>query len=118
MTKTTVTPEQYLKTPITRRNGSVYCRKCERHLGELEFDGVSIKFSNVRLYGRNIRYFCLCGKPYNFCERDLGGHSSRDLPEPTREILHDLGKAFLLSGEQRKSERERQRQLRQDDDQD
>ena len=78
-------------TPIKKKDGTIHCRRCDRQLGVLEDEGVSIRFGNVRQYGFRVKYFCLCGRPYFFTETNLGGHSSRDFPEATHEILNALG---------------------------
>jgi hypothetical protein len=91
----TATPPEQLKTPITRSDGSVVCRRCGLQLGEIDPDGQYLQAGNIRLFGRYQKYFCVCGKPYNFSERDLaGGHSSGDFGEVTREILNELGRTY------------------------
>jgi len=102
----TATPEQYLKTPIVRGD-TVFCRRCQRQLGVIGEDSQYLQAGNIRLFGRHQKYFCLCGFAYNFSERDLGGgHSSRDFPEATHEILNELGKNYLTDEEARAAAKE------------
>src|SRR5215213_3985674 len=93
----TVTPEQYLKTPITHMDGTVVCRRCGLELGVIDPDGQYFESGNIRLFGRHQKYFCVCGKPYNFSERDLGGHNTSDFPDVTHEILNELGRDYNLN---------------------
>src|SRR5689334_3560387 len=93
-------------TPIKKKDGSIYCRRCDRQLGVLEDEGVSIRFGNVRQYGFRVKYFCLCGKPYFFTEINLGGHSSRDVPETTHEILNALGRDYVTDEESRNASKQ------------
>jgi hypothetical protein len=88
--------------PITRKDGSILCRKCNLFLGLLEDQGVAIRFGNVRLYGFRVKYFCAgCGKVYHFTETNLGNHNTADFPPETHEILNGLGKSYLTTQEQR-----------------
>ena len=96
--KTVTPPEQYLKTPITRRDGTIICRRCGLQLGEIDSDGQYLQAGNIRLFGRYQKYFCICGKPYNFSERDLaGGNNRADFPAVTHEILNELGKDYNVN---------------------
>src|SRR5215217_3199103 len=88
-------------TPITKQDGSIFCRRCDRQLGVLEDEGVSIRFGNVRFFGFRVKYHCLCGRTYFFTETNLGGHSTKDFPDATHEILNALGRDYVTDAEVR-----------------
>jgi len=96
-----------MATPITHSDGSIFCRRCNLQLGVLEDDGVSIRFGNVRQYGFRVKYFCAgCSKPYFFTETNLGGHSTKDFPDATHEILNALGREYLTDEETRNTSKQ------------